>query len=476
MPKISFPKEFIENISSILPYHLSMASFIESCEQPLRRSIRLNPLKQSDISKLQPTLCPLEPIPWCENGFWLTQEPEFSLGNHVTHLSGQFYIQEASSMLPPKALEYAAKRAGVELNLVMDMAAAPGSKTTQLAAMMQNQGGLVANEYSSSRLKVLAANTLRCGVTNTALTHFDASVLGATLPNTFDAILLDAPCSGEGTIRKDLNAFANWDMASVHEIASLQKRLIESAFHALKPGGIMVYSTCTLNQYENQGVCQHLLELFKDSVEAISLAELFEGAQDTVTPEGYLHVWPQVFDSEGFFIAAFKKLETSSPEAEQARKPGKFPYQRVNAKSKAELATYLASISVELPEHLELYQRNTNFWLFPKILEPLFGQVRFDRIGIKLAEQFKQNYRLAHDFAIACPQSFKQNRIELSGEQAQAFLQGKDLRDVDGLPNKGECLILFEEMPLGLGKALSGRLKNSLPRELVRDQPVIKTT
>ena len=474
MPNITFPKEFIENIASILPSHLSMESFIQICHQPLRRSIRLNPLKSGSMQQLTAALGPLKPIPWCSEGYWFTQEPDFQVGNHIAHLSGQFYIQEASSMLPPIALAHVAQQVGVELDRVLDMASAPGSKTTQLAAIMENHGGLIANEYSASRLKVLAANLLRCGVSNSALTHFDAAIFGAALPNTFDAILLDAPCSGEGAIRKDADAFENWNLKSVHEIAQTQKSLIESAFHALKPGGVLVYSTCTLNRYENQQVCQYLLDTFDGAVKTCPLTHLFSGAERSITAEGYLHVWPQEFDSEGFFIAAFQKIEASEPDASKVKRPGKFPYRHVSREDTAHLTDYLAQLGVELPSHMALYRRDNAFWLFPQNLEPLFGKIRFNRIGIKLAEQFKKNYRLSHDFAVAFPHCFSQNRFELTSEQAREYLQGKDIRGLTGLPNKGDCLLLFNGTPLGLAKVVSNRLKNGLPREIVRDQPVIK--
>ncbi|GAL34405.1 ribosomal RNA small subunit methyltransferase F [Vibrio maritimus] len=132
------------------------------------------------------------------------------------------------------------------------MAAAPGSKTTQLAALMNNQGVLVANEFAASRVKVLHANIERCGVRNAALSNYDARVFGGWLPEQFDAILLDAPCSGEGTVRKDPDAMKNWSLDSTAEIAATQKDLIESAFHALKVGGTLVYSTCALSRRKSK--------------------------------------------------------------------------------------------------------------------------------------------------------------------------------------------------------------------------------
>ena len=184
---------------------------------------------------------------------------------------------------------------------VMDVAAAPGSKTTQIAARMNNRGAILANEFSASRVKVLHANISRCGIHNVALTHFDGRVFGAALPEAFDAILLDAPCSGEGVVRKDPDALKNWSVESNLEIAATQRELIDSAFNALRPGGTLVYSTCTLNRDENEDVCLWLKQRYADAVEFLPLDTLFDSASHAATPEGFLHVFPQIYDCEGFF-------------------------------------------------------------------------------------------------------------------------------------------------------------------------------
>ena len=143
------------------------------------------------------------------------------LGNSAEHLAGLFYIQEASSMMPVSALLHHFQ--DTENATLLDAAAAPGSKTTQLAAAINNQGLIIANEYSSSRIKMLHSNIQRCGIKNVALTHFDAAVFGQWLPNTFDAILLDAPCSGEGTVRKDKQAMKNWDQTAIESISTYKR-------------------------------------------------------------------------------------------------------------------------------------------------------------------------------------------------------------------------------------------------------------
>ena len=137
---------------------------------------------------------------------------------------------------------------------------------------------------------MLHANISRCGISNVALTHFDGRVFGAAVPEMFDAILLDAPCSGEGVVRKDPDALKNWSPESNQEIAATQRELIDSAFHALRPGGTLVYSTCTLNREENEAVCLWLKETYPDAVEFLPLGDLFPGANKALTEEGFLHV------------------------------------------------------------------------------------------------------------------------------------------------------------------------------------------
>lgn len=231
---VYFPDAFLTQMREAMPSTLSFDEFISACQRPLRRSIRINTLKISVadfLALIAPYGWSLTPIPWCHEGFWIERDDEeaLPLGSTAEHLSGLFYIQEASSMLPVAAL-FADDN---HPQRVMDMAAAPGSKTTQIAARMGNRGAILANEFSASRVKVLHANISRCGIANTALTHFDGRVFGAALPEMFDAILLDAPCSGEGVVRKDPDALKNWSPESNLDIAATQRELLDSAFHAL---------------------------------------------------------------------------------------------------------------------------------------------------------------------------------------------------------------------------------------------------
>nr|WP_234418611.1 16S rRNA (cytosine(1407)-C(5))-methyltransferase RsmF [Dongshaea marina] len=454
-----------------MPEGLDFNDFIESCQRPLRRSIRINTLKTDVASFLTHAKnkgWQLTPIPWCREGFWIERDEQdtMPLGNTSEYLSGLFYIQEASSMLPVSALTL---DPAPNMERVLDAAAAPGSKTTQLAAVMNNQGLLVANEFSASRIKGLYSNVQRCGVTNVALTHFDASVFGGWLPEAFDAILLDAPCSGEGTIRKDPDALKNWSLEHLDEIASIQKKLIDSAFRALKAGGVMIYSTCTLNHRENQQVCQYLKDKYPEAVEFESLTHLFDDAQRAATPEGYLHVWPQIFDSEGFFIARIRKTTNVISHDLPVKRLGKFPFSPLPKKELEPLQSYLKSqFGIEM-DKAGWYQRDQEIWRFPVAIEPLIGEIRFDRIGIKVAEKFKKGYRLTHEWAMAFGDRAERSVVELPRELAVEYCMGRDVRpQLD--PGKAEVLVTYQGATLGLAKWVGNRLKNQLPRELVRDQ------
>ena len=462
-----------------MPTHLSLDEFIAACRRPLRRSLRVNTLKISvdDFVTLASKWgWRLEPIPWCAEGFWVVSpdETQLRLGNTVGHLSGLFYLQESSSMLPVSALFYAQEtsllaRERNQAPLLLDVAAAPGSKTTQIAAALGNKGGIVANEYSASRVKVLHANISRCGVHNTALTHFDGRVFGAALPETFDAVLLDAPCSGEGVVRKDPDAMRHWSPESMAELAQTQKELIVSAFHALKPGGVLIYSTCTLNAQENQQVCQYLLDTFPQACAIDSLSDLFPDAKNALTEEGFLHVFPQIYDSEGFFVARLRKTAAIASLPAPRFNVGKFPFTPLHGKD-GQVVTRLAHQAglVWNSEQQQLWQRDNEIWLFPTALNAVFGKIRFSRIGIKLAERYAKGYRWQHEAVIALATPQAEQAYALSDSLACEWFQGRD--SYPDIPPAGDEVVLtYQHASIGLAKRIGSRIKNNLPRELVRD-------
>jgi 16S rRNA (cytosine1407-C5)-methyltransferase len=509
-------KAFLEHARASFLAEDQQESFVAACCSPLRKSIRVNTLKIS-VAEFQLRAdalgLALTPIPWCKEGFWVaesnsqfqssstTENPEISsvgnrkqnepleplaLGNLTSHLQGLFYIQEASSMLPPQAL-FADLNSNQPLR-VLDLAAAPGSKTTQMAALMANTGLLLANEISASRVKSLHANILRCGVSNTCLSQFDGRKLGPRLAGQFDLVLLDAPCGGEGTIRKDPKALEDWQLSKVEEIAELQKQLILTAYQCLKPGGRLVYSTCTLSPEENQQVANYLTT--STTAKVVNLAHLFEQAKRAITPEGYLHIQPQTFDSEGFFVSAFvkpmgseelgqqstvssKKTKKNKGKSSQKWTPSFIPLER---KLKNRLTDYLQNHFGIKQDKIngEIQLKDKQVWLLPKGSSELNQLVRLNRSGIKLAEIYPNKIRTHHEFAMALESCFSRQKLGIEKEQAEGFYQGKNIdlkshqrEDYD--LKDGEVLLTYQGYAIGLASLNKNKLKNLLPRDLVKD-------
>ncbi len=297
-------KEFLEKYAALT----DIEKFKEYSLKYLTRSIRVNTLKISveEIKRrMDEKLWKLKAIPWCNEGFWI-EGLRFDVGNMLEHTLGYFYVQEAASMIPPVVLNPA------KGDLVLDMCAAPGSKTSQMAAMMENQGLIVANELKASRVVPLAANVQRCGVANTVITCMNA--LGIK-DMSFDKILLDAPCSGTGTIRKSFKTIAIWNPHMCMKLAKAQMRLLQHGFNLLKEGGTLVYSTCTLEPEEDECVINTFLEKNEHAVlEPLNIpglkgkaAESYKGETFRKEIKNCLRIWPQDYDTEGFFVAKILK-------------------------------------------------------------------------------------------------------------------------------------------------------------------------
>ncbi|MFN4290550.1 MAG: NOL1/NOP2/sun family putative RNA methylase [Permianibacter sp.] len=441
---------------------------------PLRPCLRPNPLRAGIMLDgfFQECLRNRLPVPWWPQAFWYQQihpETEFALGTSIEHLSGQFYIQEASSMLPVAAL---LKFLDASEPLVLDMCAAPGSKTTQLAAALNNRGTIIANELSASRLKTLAASLFRCGVSNTALCHLDARRFGELAPESFDAILLDAPCTGEGTVRKDPGALSDWNLATIETTAALQRELIESAFLALKPGGVLIYSTCTLNLIENHEVCRHLLAQFTGQVETLPLHALFPGAARAATPEGWLWLLPQIYDSEGFFVAAFRKTGSVATKPPMRRKAADFAYSLLSRKVRGELLKHWRDqLGVDASAFEDrLYLRDNTVHLLIESAEHWHERLLINRFGLPVAELHKSDIRSLHSAAIVFPALSEAGSVSVGRESARAFLMGRDIEvSAEG---QGERRVQFDGVSLGLGKLRNGKVKNAYPREFVSDRVI----
>lgn len=293
---MEWKKNFLERYSKLT----GIEKFVEYSEKPLRKSIRVNTIKTS-VQEIRKRF-KLEPIPWCGTGFYIEGK---AIGNTIEHFLGYIYLQEAASMIPPVVLNPKPSE------IMLDMCASPGSKTTQIAAMMENSGVIIANDNEFSRLKPLSMNLQRCGVANTVITLME----GRWFRTEFDKILLDAPCSGTGTIRKSPKTVKWWNPNFVKQMAGIQKQLLDTAFRILRPQGTLVYSTCTLEPEENEGVIDSLLKKHGNAkLQKISLDIKpskpileFEGSVYDSEINKCLRLWPQDNDTEGFFVAKIRK-------------------------------------------------------------------------------------------------------------------------------------------------------------------------
>jgi len=303
--KIILKDKFVERYKNILGSRYD--EFIKYSFSFLRRSIRVNTLK-ADVEEVKKRLeknWKLEGIPWISEGFWIESERR-DIGNTVEHTLGQIYVQEAASMIPALVLEPKSE------DVVLDMCAAPGSKTTHIAAMMKNKGVIVANDIKADRIKALAMNLQRCGVMNTIMT---ISVGQRFSKHQFDKILIDAPCSGTGNIRRSLKTVQIWNPGMIRRLSHTQKSLIETGFNALKENGTLVYSTCSLEPEENEEVIDFLLNKFENAkLEKIKLNAKssepileFEDKKYDERIKDCLRLWPQDNDTEGFFVCKIRK-------------------------------------------------------------------------------------------------------------------------------------------------------------------------
>ncbi len=305
--KIDYKDKFRQRYEQLTDWD----EFTSCCETFLRRSIRVNTLKitvEEIKSRLEPDWN-LTPIPWCREGFWIEHhEGRRDVGNLREHQLGYIYIQEAASMIPPLALE---PKPG---EIILDMCASPGSKSSQIAQYMEGKGILVCNDYKGMRMSPLGINLQRVGAVNSITTMMDGQRFGKA-GQMFDRILVDAPCSGTGTIRKSLKTTRIWNPKMITRLSNTQKALLDTAYRVLKPGGTMVYSTCSCEPEENEGVVSFILNKYDDieaceidlDIKRSKIIEGFDGARYHEGVRKALRIWPQENDTEGFFVSKLRK-------------------------------------------------------------------------------------------------------------------------------------------------------------------------
>lgn len=380
---------------------LWLRRLLRAVARPQRRCLRVNLLKAQDdiLERLRQAGWQLSPVPWCPEGFFVETGPNEDLGNSLPHLTGEIYFQEPTSMLPPEALVAALKSfkgAGRKKQryLVLDLCAAPGSKTTQLAAKLGDSALIVANELDPVRASSLKANLLRAGATNCIVTSFDGVQVGKLAPATFDAVLVDAPCSAEGNVRKFPSALDDWASAGSGSMtrerrARLQEDLLRSAWDALKPGGCLVYSTCSVNFRENERVLRRVLDavteeqdLAPGAAQSLSIEALL-GVQSH-KGSGTFKVWPHEYDTEGFCLAAFRKApegstSSSAKDTKSSAMEQRHSLASISASDSRKLRKLVKETlgcwpADDAPGKLVVKENKDGLWLVPDVsnaLEPL---------------------------------------------------------------------------------------------------------
>jgi len=312
---------FLERMEKLLVEKKDFESYLDILKVVPVRSIRCNPLKISveDLKKKLEAKGWKIGQPWKKSPDVMIIENDLvpgELGRALEHLLGYYYIQELASMLPVLSFNFE------EGEKVLDLCAAPGSKTTQISAKMNNTGSVIANEVSMGRLRILASNLERCGCSNVVISRKDGSALCKRLKKyndyEFDKILVDASCSGEGTLRSSLKTYSMWNIKTVKNLPKIQFDLFMNSFEVLKVGGEIIYSTCTHAPEENEGVVNRILKELGDEIEIVEInlpvkvrkgVTEWEGVKFDKRVEKCARVYPQDNNTEGFFVSKFRRMK-----------------------------------------------------------------------------------------------------------------------------------------------------------------------
>lgn len=440
----SLPDAFLENMRRLLGDEYP--AFLHSQDESPALALRLNPKRQNAEAAALPFVDGV--VPWAAHGRYLKPDMEFRPGSSIAHAAGAFYLQEASAMASAAVLD---ARPGER---VLDLCAAPGGKSTQIAAQLSDRGLLVSNDPQFSRARILASNLERMGAANAIVTCAQPQQLAAQWEGLFDAVLVDAPCSGEGMFRRNPASRDEWSSSSPAGCAKRQAEILDQAARLVRPGGRLVYSTCTFNTEENEKNVLCLLDRHRDFS-----AEDFFLPRAGASEGGMLRLFPHRVRGDGHFVAKLRRAGSNTAPARSAAK--EIPMDRV-------IHGYLNALSREisrLPEFVtgaELFLQGDRLYCRP------WGCPRPDGIcvlapGLCLARLAKNRIEPEHALAMALPPEYALRRAELSETSARTWLRG------ESLPYAGErgwTLALFKGMPLGWGKASEGVLKNHLPKGL----------
>ncbi len=427
-------------------------SFEQAAALPPYRGIRANTLKLSSDELKSRLNIEMTPSPFCELGYYIPSDTE-GLGNHPFHHAGAFYIQEPSATSAVEAMEI---KPG---DTVLDLCAAPGGKSTQIAAALDGKGYLWSNEFVRSRVQSLISNIERLGVTNAAVSSMRPDELCPMLEGAFDKVLVDAPCSGEGMFRKEPKALENWSLENSISCGDRQVKILASAAYAVKSGGLLCYSTCTFSYHENEEVVARFLKL-RPEFELVPIKRDFgepgykKYAPDTVGIEHTRHIFP-FNGGEGHFVALMRKSGDSTSELLSDTSVQK--NEAVRAFEEFEADCFM------MPLKGIKYSVRDKVYITP--LLPSIGGKALIRNGVLCGEYLGKRFEPSHALFSAFG-GLARNRVDfsLSEDRIYRFLHGEEL-DCDATL-KGYTAVLIEGVPLSFAKTSGGRLKNRYPKGL----------
>ena len=409
--------------------------FLKSLERPRAVALRFNPLKGR-----QPALPFVgEPVPWEPQGFYY--DPDSRPGLHVYHEAGVYYLQEASAMAPVALLD---PQPGEK---VCDLCAAPGGKTTQIAGRMNGEGFLLCNEINPKRAKILSRNIERMAVSNALVTNEHPANLAKRYPGFFDRVLVDAPCSGEGMFRKEEAAVTDWSQETVEMCARRQAEILHSAAQLVRPGGRLVYSTCTFAPEEDEEAVANFLAAHPEfEAEPVDAPWFVPGANASY------RMWPHKLLGEGHFAAVLRKNGGEETDADIPK----------GEKMPKEWQSFARELDIRLPEGKAVSFGQNLFWAPADM--PDISRLKVLRPGLELGTVKKDRFEPAHALALWLKECKNIQCYGGDSEEMQAYLHG----DVVPSGEKGWCLVCADDYSIGWGKGDGRVLKNHYPKGLRR--------
>lgn len=452
-PKPEIPGDFIKQMEELLPKD-EIWPFFESLKAPVPTSIRINPFKIKE-----PHFPNAQPIPWAHNAFWLKERPNFTID--PSFHSGAYYVQEASSTFLQHVLENLSLP---EESIFLDLCAAPGGKSTLLSTHLGEKGMLIANEVINSRTQALKENIIKWGLGNTIVTQNDPSHFRG-LGDSFDLVLVDAPCSGEGMFRKDPDAINEWSKENVQLCASRQVRILEAASNLVRPGGYLVYSTCTFNTSENEQNVNYLLDQGEFNGVNIPIEEEWKIIKNRTEYKDKIsysyRFFPHKVNGEGLYMAVFQKIGETSPMSLSQKRNFKHPHIKQVLPKQHPLPLNFA-----VEAGLRLYQIGDTYFGLPSAFVTVFEKaanlLNIRYFGIELGDVIRNTWIPSHPYALSLMPKDNFESFSLDHDLSLFYLKKMPF-SLENAP-KGWLLFNYKGLDLGWCKNLGNRLNNYYPK------------